>query len=117
MLKEIEQLISSSYQYLNINKKKTRIFEKYAKNPHITGLVPLTYRNTIGRKKYNSVKLNIFLLLKNIEIQNNSLYKNKISMASYLSYLYNVDKHNYNRIKTYFYNRYSEDLLKNLFIK
>lgn len=117
ILEEIDNLISSSYMYLKINKKKTRVFEKYAKKPYITGLVPLNYRNTIGRNKYNEIKLNIFLLIQDIEITNSQLFQNKTSMSSYLSYLYNVDKHNYNRIKMYFNKKYTAEKLQTIFFK
>lgn len=118
ILTEIEGLISELYPYLKINDKKTRVFEKYSNKPYITGLVPLNNRNTIGRKKYNEIKLNILLLIKGIAINNHEFCKDAKSMSSYLSYLYNVDKHNYNRMKMYFCKKYNNiDILKTLFPK
>ena len=110
-------LIQDKYPFLKINEKKTRSFEKYAKNPHITGLIPLNKRNTIGKKKINKLKLNIYLLLKKREINNNDFYKTITSINSYLSYLYIVDKHNYNRLKYYFSDKYNEKEIKEIFKK
>lgn len=117
ILAEIEELLSELYPYLRINDKKTRVFEKYSNKPYITGLVPLSNRNTIGRKKYNEIKLNILLLLKNITISKDGFFKDSKSMSSYLSYLYSVDKHNYNRMKMHFLKNYESTILNTLFLK
>ena len=58
----IKNLIDDSYSFLEINSKKTRYFEKYSNKPYITGLIPLLKRNSIGKKKYLKIKLNIHLL-------------------------------------------------------
>lgn len=109
----IKNLIDDSYSFLEINSKKTRYFEKYSNKPYITGLIPLLKRNSIGKKKYLKIKLNIHLLLENNDITNNG-YKNIESLSSYLNYLYQVDKHNYIRLKKSFEKKYS---INNNFIK
>ena len=98
-------------------RKKTRSFEKYAKTPYITGLVPLNKRNTIGKKKYNQLKINLYLLMKNQLIKNPNFYKSKDSARSYISYLYLVDKHNYNRLKYYFLNKFEKNEVEIFFKK
>lgn len=90
--KTIQELIDSSYSFLKLNDKKTRYFEKYAHKPHITGLIPLTHRNTIGKKRYNEIKLNINLLIKNQIITNDKYFQTIISLGAYLGYLYLVDR-------------------------
>lgn len=117
ILKVITDLISS-YSFLKLNNKKTRYFEKYARRPYITGLIPLSHRNTIGKNKYNRIKLNINLLINNHTIVNDSLFKNINSLSSYLNYMYLVDRHNYTRLKSSFNNKYStHDNYKQLFKK
>lgn len=120
ILNNVIELIS--YNFLKINTKKTRIFEKYSNKPYITGLVPLKNRVSIGKKKYNNLRLNIYLLMRKQEVNIPNFYKSFESLASYLSYLYLVDRHNYNRLKFYFFKKYKDDNsfyneLKNLFRK
>ncbi len=102
----ILELMKSSYPFLKLNDKKTRYFEKYSKRPHITGLVPLSNRNTIGKKKYNKVKLNIKLLIDGSIITNDTYFNTIKSLNSYLNYIYLVDKHNYIRLKNSFFTHY-----------
>lgn len=113
----LNTLIKEEFDYLSINKKKTRSFEKYSRYPYITGLVPLKNRITIGKKKYNSIKLNIYLLLNKKPIKNTDLFNSETSLSSYLSYVYLVDPHNYNRLKAYFSNKFSSFDIKKLFKK
>ena len=113
----LNNLIDEDFNFLTINEKKTRSFEKYAKTPYITGLVPLNKRNTIGKKKYNQLKINLYLLMKNQLIKNPNFYKSKDSARSYISYLYLVDKHNYNRLKYYFLNKFEKNEVEIFFKK
>ena len=117
ILDEINKLRETEYSFLEINHKKTRIFEKYAHRPYVTGLVPLNKRNTIGKKKYNQLKLNIHLFFTNAKIINDNLFKTEISLSSYLSYIYLVDKHNYNKLKYFFLKTYSTQDIYKLFKK
>jgi hypothetical protein len=103
-LKNFIFTLIDDYPFLSINHKKTRFFEKYSNKPHITGLIPLSKRNTIGKKQYNKIKVNIYLILKKQNIANQKYFNNLTSLKSYLNYLYLVDKHNYNRLKTSFQN-------------
>lgn len=105
------------YNFLNLNEKKTRYFEKFSKKPYITGLVPLNRRTSIGKRKYNQVKLNIYLILNNQVISNEKFYQNEKSLKSYLSYLYLVDKHNYNRLKNFYLKKISKNELNKIFTK
>jgi len=105
----IKSLIDDKYTYLKFNEKKTRFFEKYAKRPHITGLIPLEKRNTIGKKKYNQIKLNIHLLINNSSVNNDILFDTIKSLSSYLSYLYLVDTHSYNRLKNSFISKFRDN--------
>jgi RNA-directed DNA polymerase len=102
----IIELMELSYSFLKLNNKKTRYFEKYAHRPHITGLIPLSNRNTIGKKRYNEIKLNINLLINNEVITNNKYFQTINSLSSYLNYMYLVDRHNYIRLKNSFNNKY-----------
>lgn len=115
--KLIANTIESKYKFLQINEKKTRTFEKYSTYPYITGLVPLKNRTTIGKKKFNLIKLNTYLHLKNETIRNNKLFKTKISLSSYLSYVYLVDPHNYNRLKEHFSKVFTINEINSLFKK
>jgi len=115
--KLITQIINSEYSFLQINKKKTKTFEKYSNYPYITGLVPLKNRATIGKKKFNLIKLNIYLHLKNKTIENDKLFKTKLSLSSYLSYIYLVDSHNYNRLKEHFSKNFTAKEINHLFKK
>lgn len=112
-----KKMLENKYSFLKINDKKTRIFEKYAKNPYITGLIPLNKRNSIGKKKINQLKINIYLILNNILIKNKKFYPTKQSLRSYLSYLYIVDKHNYYRLKYYFSKSEKDYKIEDLFTK
>jgi hypothetical protein len=107
ILKIVIDLISS-YPFLKLNNKKIRYFEKYAHRPYITGLIPLSNRNSIGKKKYNEIKLNINLLINNHIIENNNYFNNINSLSSYLNYMYLVDRHNYTRLKSSFYKKYNK---------
>ncbi|RXJ91546.1 hypothetical protein CRV01_00185 [Arcobacter sp. CECT 8983] len=113
----INSLLIKEYTYLSINKRKTRSFEKYSQYPYITGLIPLKDRTTIGKKRFNILKLNIYLSLKNKKIKNTDLFDTDIALSSYLSYVYLVDPHNYNRLKEYFSKRFKPLEIKNLFKK
>lgn len=118
LLLKINNLIKSKYTFLKLNNKKTRFFEKYAHRAYITGLIPLNNRNTIGKNKFNQLKLNTYLILNGKLISNENLFKNVNQLASYISYIYLVDKHNYIRLKNSFIEKYSTlDIFKELFRK
>lgn len=113
----LNNLLSKEYNYLSINKKKTRSFEKYSQYPYITGLVPLKDRVTIGKKRFNMLKLNIYLSLKKEPIKNTDLFDSEVALSSYLSYVYLVDSHNYNRLKQHFSKKFEPLEIKKLFRK
>ena len=115
--KAISDVIIDKYNFLLINEKKTRSFEKYSHYPYITGLVPLRDRVTIGKKKFNRVKLNIYLHLSNKPIQTVDLFDTEVALSSYLSYIYLVDPHNYNRLKEHSLKRFQHQEITRLFKK
>lgn len=117
LLKEIINKKLEEYSYLKLNEKKTRYFEKFSKKPYITGLVPLNQRTSIGKKKYNQLKLNIYLILNEQKILNKNFYKTEVALKSYLSYVYLVDKHNYNRLRNFYFGKYSKTKLDKIFSK
>lgn len=109
ILNIIDEMITK-FPYLKINRKKTRFFERYSHNSKITGLIPLSNRNTIGKRRFNDIKLNIYLLITNKPIQKVGLYNSVEQLSSFLSYLYMVDKSNYFRLKKYFSKNYLENI-------
>lgn len=113
----IDEIIETEYNFLQINNKKTRSFEKYSHYPYITGLVPLKNRVTIGKKKFNAIKLNIYLSLTNKPIKPINLFNTQVALSSYLSYIYLVDPHNYNRLKEHFLKKFNSSEIKTLFKK
>lgn len=115
--KTINDLVTNEYPFLKINKQKTRYFERYSKKPYITGLIPLKDRTSIGKKKLNKLRLNIYLLINNIEIKNKNYFKKSIQLKSYLSYLYLIDLHNYLRLKDYFKIKYEDEKINKIFPK
>lgn len=117
LLHSLHSNIKDGYSFLKINNKKTRFFEKYARVPYITGLIPLVHRTSIGKKKYNKLKSNLYLKLENEVIDNEDYFKTVASLRSYLSYLYLVDKHNYNRLKKSFHKYTNTEIFQKLFIK
>lgn len=106
----IKNLLKNEYSFLLLNHKKTRFFEKYSRKPYITGLIPLTKRITIGKKKYNFIKANIFVLINKKDIHNENFYDSIKSLSGYLSYVYLVDKHNYFRLKSSFKINYENSI-------
>ncbi|MFY4817941.1 reverse transcriptase domain-containing protein [Aliarcobacter butzleri] len=113
VLSIIENLIDSEYTYLKLNLQKTRFFEKYSHSPYITGLVPLNQRISIGKKKFNIIKLNTYLILSNKAIENDNFFRKENQLQSYLNYLYLVDKHNYIKLKNYFSKNYIDSTIFN----